>query len=181
MTNHIKIITYCFFIVLLSCKTNSQEQKNDALKPLIDLSKFERYRESKELGLIVSDYDSVFKKEERLELGSLIEEFNIKTTRQIVVVTIDSLNPYSDIQKFATDLGNYWGVGAREKNNGLTIVLCRPERKIGIATGYGTEKILTDSICKNVIDSTMIPRFLDGDFYGGIKSGVIDLMQKWGQ
>lgn len=181
MTNYIKVITYCFFIVLLGCRPNSQEPRNDVPKPLIDLSKFERYRESKEIGRIVSDYDSVFKKEERFELGNLIKEFNSETTNQIVVVTIDSLNPYTDIQRFATDLSNYWGVGTREKNNGLTVVLCRPERKIGIATGFGTEKILTDSICKIVIDSTMIPKFLEGDFYGGIKYGVIDLMQRWDQ
>ena len=103
----------------------------------------------------------------------------IETTRQIVVVTVDSISPYSDIQKFATDLSNYLGVGDAEKNNGLTIVMCNPCRKIGIATGTGTELILTNDICKKVIDQTIIPELKNGNFYVGIKNGVIDLIEKW--
>lgn len=58
-----------------------------------------------------------------------------------------------------------------EKNSGLTIVLCSPCRKIGIATGTGTgtELILIDEICKSVIDQTIIPEFKNGNFYDGIK------------
>lgn len=179
MAYHIKVITYCFFIVLLGCRTNSQEQKNEALKPLIDFSRVQRFRETKELGRIVSDYDSIFRQEERRELGNLIYDYNIETTRQIVVVTVDSLYSYKDIQKFAVDLSNYWEVGTKEDNNGLTLVLCKPERKIGIATGLGTEKILTDNICKAVIDSVMIPKFQEGCFYSGMKSGVVELIKKW--
>lgn len=179
MINQIKIIAYCFFLLFLSCRSNSQELNVEALRPLVDLSKVEKYRESKELGRIISDFDSIFQYQERRELGDLLRNYDDHTTRQIVIVTIDSLKPYTDIQKFATDLANYWGVGDKEKNNGLTIVLCKPERKIGIATGLGTEKALTDSICKAVIDNTMIPKFKEGDFYEGIKSGVVGLIQKW--
>ena len=96
-----------------------------------------------------------------------------------VVVTIDSINPYSDIQKMATDLGKYWGVGTAEKDNGLIILLCKPCQKIGIATGFGTELVLIDQICKQVIDKTIIPEFKNGDFYSGIKNGVTELITKW--
>lgn len=111
--------------------------------------------------------------------SDIIYDYNIETTRQIVVVTIDSINPYSDIQKMATDLGKYWGVGTAEKDNGLIILLCKPCRKIGIATGTGTELILTDEICKEVIDKTIIPEFKNREFYGGIKKGVTELITKW--
>ncbi|SDX59040.1 uncharacterized protein SAMN05216556_1592 [Aequorivita viscosa] len=79
----------------------------------------------------------------------------------------------------ATDLGKYWGVGTAEKDNGLIILLCKPCQKIGIATGFGTELILTDQICKNVIDQTIIPEFKNGKFYDGIKNGVAELIEKW--
>ena len=51
--------------------------------------------------------------------------------------------------------------------------------KNGIATGTGTELILTDEICKNVIDLTIIPEFKNGNFYDGIKNGLIELIKKW--
>ena len=47
-------------------------------------------------------------------------------------------------------------------------------RKTFLATGYGTEKILKDEICKIIIDSTMIPYFKNQDYYGGIKAGLIE-------
>ena len=95
------------------------------------------------------------------------------TTRQIVVVTVDSISPYSDIQKYASDLGSYWGVGHKDLDNGLVIVLSKPLRKVAIAIGYQrTEKILTDSICKQIIDSIMIPNFKNDDYYEGIDNCV---------
>ena len=75
--------------------------------------------------------------------------------------------------------GQNWGVGTAEKNNGLTIVVCNPCKQIGIATGTGTELILTDEICKKVIEEKIIPEFKNGEFYNGIKKGVIELIEKW--
>ncbi len=179
MTNYSTTIAYCLLLVLLSCKSNCQEDNGKDLVPLIDFANIKEFRETKELGRIVSDYDSIFKPEERTELENLINDYNIETTRQIVVVTIDSLHGYKNVQRFATDLANYWGVGTKEENNGLAFVLCKPQRKIGIATGLGTERVLTDSICKVVIDSIMIPKFREDDFYGGTKGGVFELIKKW--
>ncbi|MFC5044669.1 TPM domain-containing protein [Aquimarina hainanensis] len=164
---------------MLSCKGSAQETKTKKPIPEFDFSTIEKFRETKLKGQIVNDYNSIFSPSERKELSDLIYDYNIETTRQIVVVTIDSISPYSDIQKFAIDLSNYWGVGEAEKNNGMTIVVCNPCRKIGIATGTGTKQILTDKICKNVINQTIVPEFKNGKFYAGIKNGVVELIEKW--
>ena len=174
-----KIIILFLTLNLLSCKGTAQETEAKKPIPEFDFSTIEKFRETKLKGLIINDYDSIFSPSQRKELSDIIYDYNIETTRQIVVVTIDSISPYSEIQKYATDLGNYWGVGDAEKNNGLTIVMCNPCRQIGIATGLGTELILTDEICKNVIDRTIIPEFKNGNFYDGIKSGVVELIEKW--
>ena len=174
-----KILILFLTLNLLSCKGSAQETETKKPIPEFDFSTIEKFRETKLKGQIINDYDSIFSPSERKELSDIIYDYNIETTRQIVVVTIDSISPYSDIQKFATDLGNYWGVGDAEKNNGLTIVMCNPCRKIGIATGTGTELILTNEICKKVIDQTIIPEFKEGNFYDGIKNGVVELIEKW--
>jgi len=128
---------------------------------------------------IINDFGQIFTESQRTVLSKILYDYNIETTRQIVVVTVDSIKPYNDIQKFATDLGQTWGVGTAEKNNGLTIVVCNPCKQIFIATGTGTELILTDDICKKVIEEKIIPEFKNGDFYSGIKIGVIELIEKW--
>ena len=174
-----KIIILFLTLNFLSCKGSAQETETKKPIPEFDFSTIEKFRETKLKGLIINDYDSIFSPSQRKELSDIIYDYNIETTRQIVVVTIDSISPYSEIQKYATDLGNYWGVGDAEKNNGLTIVMCNPCRQIGIATGLGTELILTDEICKDVIDQTIIPEFKNGNFYDGVKNGVVELIEKW--
>ncbi len=53
------------------------------------------------------------------------------------------------------------------------------ERKISIATGYGPEFVLTDEICKRVIDNVIIPELINGNYYQGIKKGVNELIEEW--
>ncbi len=166
-------------LILASCKGLGPETDDNKSTPEFDFSKIEKIRISKFTGPIVSDFDSLFTPTQTTELTELIFNYDLETTRQIVVVTIDSILPYTEIQKYASDLGNYWGVGEKNKNNGLTIVVCKPCRQIGIATGTGTELILTDEICNEVIDKTIIPKFRNGDFYDGIKNGIVELIKKW--
>ena len=163
---------------LLSCKGNAQETKNKEKTTKFEFSEMGKSSFPKSVG-IINDYGQVFTESQRTELSKILYDYDIKTTRQIVVVTIDSIKPYENIQKYATDLGETWGVGTAEKNNGLTIVICNPCREIGIATGIGTELILTDEICKKVITEKIIPKFKNGEFYSGIKKGVLELIEKW--
>lgn len=173
----IKILLLFLTLNLFSCKGTSQENE----KPIaeFDLSTVEKFRESKLRSQIINDYDRIFSSAQIMDLGDLIYNYEVKTTRQIVVVTIDDISPYSDIQKFASDLGNYFGVGTVEEDNGLIIVLSTAQRKVAIATGYSTELVLTDAICKNVIDSIMIPEFINENYYEGTKNGVRELIERW--
>ena len=173
-----KILILFLTLNLLSCKGSAQETEIKKSATEIQFSEAVKNTFPKPIG-IINDYGKIFTESQRAELSKVLYDYDIETTRQIVVVTIDSIKPYQNIQKYATDLGNNWGVGTAEKNNGLTIVVCNPCRQIGIATGLGTELILTDEICKNVIDQTIIPAFKNGEFYDGIKKGVTELIAKW--
>jgi len=128
---------------------------------------------------IVNDYGHLFNKTEQYQLYQKLYDYDLKTTRQITIVTVDSIKPYKNIQKYATALGQEWGVGDKNKNNGIVIVLCSPLHQIGIATGYETESILTDSICKQVIDNTMIPKFKNSEYFDGINQGIVELIKEW--
>lgn len=77
------------------------------------------------------------------------------------------------------DLGNFWAIGTKEKNNGLLIVLSMNERNIGISTGKGTENALSDEFLKKIIDTEIIPLFKQEKFYEGIMSGLNKIMEQW--
>jgi len=173
-----KILILFLTLNLLSCKGSAQETETKKSTSEFDISEIGKSTFPKPLG-IINDYGKLFTESQRTELTKVLYDYDIETTRQIVIMTIDSIKPYQNIQRYATDLGNLWGVGTSEKNNGLTIVLCKPCRQIGIATGIGTELILTDEICKKVIEKTIIPEFKNEDVYSGIRKGVTELIAKW--
>ena len=127
----------------------------------------------------VNDFENVFTKEQISKLENLIRDYENKTTNEISIVTINSIEPYKDISLYTTELANHWGIGKTEKNNGLIILFSNTIRSIRISTGYGTEKILTDEICKRIIDKTIIPEFKKGNHYNGIENGIKELIAKW--
>ncbi len=127
----------------------------------------------------VNDFEGIFSTEQLKTLENRLISYEKKTTKELVVITIDSMLPYDTIDDFSTAISNHWGIGKKEKNNGLLIVISKKLQKIRISTGLGTEKILTDEICKNIIDQISIPAFKKGDFYDGTEKTIMALINKW--
>ncbi|AXT59246.1 TPM domain-containing protein [Aquimarina sp. AD10] len=169
------------FLTISGCKSKQIDKTEPSPKaPKVDFTEFDlRESDLPKLKREVNDYEFVFTPEQLKKLTLIIREFEKETTNQIAVVSIDSIGKHTDFDQFAIDLSNYNGVGQKEKDNGLTIVFSKNLRKIRISTGYGTEKILTDEICKKVIDQTIIPEFKNSEYYNGIEKGITELIAKW--
>lgn len=127
----------------------------------------------------VNDFDTIFTADQGTDLENFLRNYEQQTSHHIAVVTVNTIKPYHEIQWYATDLANYWGIGKKEKDNGLLILLDNNEREIWISTGIGTEKILTDEVLKNIIDSTIIPEFVKGNYFNGIVKGIEDITVRW--
>ena len=97
-----------------------------------------------------------------------------KTTDQIVVVTVKSLEGYP-IEEYGYKLGREWGIGQKDKDNGIILLVAPNERKVRIEVGRGLEGDMTDIMSKLIIQNAILPRFRRGDFSGGIKMGVRDI------
>jgi uncharacterized protein len=105
-----------------------------------------------------------------------LAEFEGKTTGQLVVVTLKSLQGTS-IEDYGYQLGRHWGIGQKEKNTGALLIVAPNERKVRIEVGYGFEGTLTDAVSRLIIENSILPRFRVGDFAGGIVRGVDDIIQ----
>ena len=127
----------------------------------------------------VSDFENILSCKQEKKLSKIVKKFEKKTSNEIVIVTIESILPYDNLADFTTDLFNQWGTGKAGKDNGLVIVFSQARREVRVGTGYGTEKILTDIICKNIIDNNMIPYFKKQNYYKGLKSGIKELISNW--
>ena len=102
-----------------------------------------------------------------------------KTTIQIAIVTLDSSYvAEEEFDYFITALGNAWGVGQKNKNNGIMIGVSASLRRIRISNGYGIEAKLSDNETKKIIDEIVLPEFKERNYYTGLKKGLAAIMIK---
>jgi len=101
------------------------------------------------------------------------------TTNQIVIVTLPNLGGY-DIDSYGYQLGRDWGIGQKDKDNGVLLIVAQKERKVRIEVGYGLEGSLTDAISSNIIHSVIVPHFKKGLFISGIEDGATAIIQALG-
>lgn len=111
----------------------------------------------------------------RDKLEKLSADLEAKSTDQLVVVTLPSLQGTS-IEDYGYQLGRHWQIGQKDKNNGVLLIVAPNERKVRIETGYGLEGTLTDAIGSFIIQQAVLPRFRAGDFAGGITRGAEDIV-----
>jgi uncharacterized protein len=109
-------------------------------------------------------------------LEQKLSDFETKTTGQLVVVTLKSLQGTS-IEDYGYQLGRHWQIGQKDKNTGALLIVAPNERKVRIEVGYGFEGTLTDAVSRLIIENSIIPRFRVNDFAGGINRGVDDIIQ----
>lgn len=130
---------------------------------------------------LVNDFARVLSDSEEQKLETKLVQFAGKTSTQILIVTVESLNGY-EASDFAFQLGENWGLGQKEKNNGV-IVLFKPKTasergQVFVAVGYGLEGVIPDAIAnREIVQYEMIPRFKQGDIFGGLYAGTEVIMR----
>lgn len=112
---------------------------------------------------------------EEVAITADLKALEDKSSDQVVVVTLPSLQGYS-IEDFGHQLGRHWGIGTARFDNGVILLVAPNERKVRIEVGRGLEGTLTDALSKIIIENAILPRFREGDFAAGIKDGVRDII-----
>lgn len=85
--------------------------------------------------------------------------------------------PIDSLEALTQRIGNVWGVGQKETNNGVVIGICPEYRRMTIRNGYGIEKILSNKETKEIIDKYFIPEFKEGKYFEGTITGLEELFQ----
>ncbi|HEX2840682.1 MAG TPA: TPM domain-containing protein [Hyphomicrobium sp.] len=124
-------------------------------------------------GQIVDDAN-IISAEDRTAILSELQALEAKSSDQLVVVTVPSLQGY-EIEDYGYQLGRHWGIGQKDKNNGVLLIVAPNERKVRIEVGRGLEPIVTDLMSKIIIENAILPEFRKGNFGAGVRAGVRDL------
>lgn len=120
---------------------------------------------------LVNDYDGVLTADQKQTLEKKLQDFETQTSNQISVVFINGLQG-DTIENFAEKLFKEWGIGQKDKDNGVLILVSVPDRSMRIEVGYGLEGALTDAQSNWIINQQMKPAFQQEDYFGGVNLAV---------
>lgn len=121
-------------------------------------------------GRVVDDA-GILSDDAKAQLESILAQEEKQTGDQVVVVTLKSLQGYA-IEDYGYQLGRYWGIGRKGKDNGVLLIVAPAEKKLRIEVGYGLEGLLTDAQSKIIIDEIITPAFRRGDYDKGVIDGT---------
>lgn len=124
---------------------------------------------------LVNDFLDILTPAQEEALEKKLVAYDDSTSNQVAVITIGDIGDY-DVVEFAAELGRKWGVGGKDYNNGVVLLILidkqRNKRKVAIATGYGLEGAIPDYTTKEIIETEILPNFKASDIYRGLDEGT---------
>jgi uncharacterized protein len=123
----------------------------------------------------VTDEAGLLTPEQTASLNQVLSEYEQRTSNQIVVLTVKSLEG-QDIESYSIAVAEAWKPGQAHQDNGAVLVIAPNERKVRIEAGYGLEGVLTDAKSAQIIRNILAPHFKANDYYGGI-AGAVSAME----
>ncbi|WP_434654362.1 TPM domain-containing protein [Thermoanaerobacterium thermosaccharolyticum] len=124
----------------------------------------------------VYDYGKLLNQNDIETIRSIGKEVEDSSGAQIIVVTVDDIGNYQ-ISDYALNLFRSWGIGQKDKNNGVLLLIDKKRLleglsgKVFISVGYGLEGAIPDSVAGRVLDNYVLPKWDDKDYSGGILNG----------
>ena len=160
---------YIFILLIASSLTCRQD------------SKFKKLIPARPIGW-VSDFEKIFTDQQVQFLDSMISKHESETANEIAIVTLAldtvSIRSEKEFDQFSLALFSQWGVGKKEKNNGIGIIISNKLRKLRIEVGKGMESKLTNAEAKFIIDSLMIPEFKRSNYFKGTMRGLQEVIKE---
>lgn len=124
---------------------------------------------------LVNDYVNLLTPDQRETLERKLVAYNDSTSTQITIVIMESIGG-SDPGDYATELGRRWGVGGKQFNNGVVILITTGggdgRRHVFIAPGYGLESAVPDYTAKQIVENELIPYLKEKDYFRGLNNAV---------
>ena len=124
----------------------------------------------------VTDLTGTLSAQQQSELEARIAAYETRRGSQIAVLLLPTTKP-EEIEQYSIRVAEAWKIGRKGVDDGLILIVAKDDRRLRIEVGYGLEGAIPDSVAKRVIEERITPRFRDGDFYGGVRDGVDQLIK----
>ena len=124
----------------------------------------------------VTDLTTTLDPAQRARLEQTLATFEARKGSQIVVLIVPTTAPET-IEQFALRVAELWRIGRGKVDDGALLVVAKDDRTLRIEVGYGLEGALNDATSKRIISETIVPRFKQNDFSGGIAAGLEQMVK----
>jgi len=126
----------------------------------------------------INDFANVIDAQNRAVMERAIRVLMDATGDVVIVATVTTVEPYADAKELAVAMfeNRGKGIGEKRKENGLLVLLALKERQVRVEVGYGLESIVTDGYAGTVSRQLMAPAFKRGDYGGGLRAGVMEII-----
>jgi uncharacterized protein len=124
----------------------------------------------------VNDSASVLDEAAEAYLETFLQTLERQTSAEVVLVTVTSLEG-TTIEEYANRLFADWGIGKRQQDNGVLLLVSPNDRTVRIEVGYGLEPVLPDGLAGEIIRTEIIPEFRTGNYPRGIGRGLNRIAQ----
>jgi uncharacterized protein len=158
-------LAIAFIALLPACSDRVAASPDETAERSVSANAFPRLT-----GRVVDQAD-LLRPEQEIDVSAKSAALEAQTGRQFVIVTVDSLGG-QDVTTYTRDLGRHWGIGHKDRNDGVILLVAPNERQARIAVGYGLEKTVTNGLAQEIMDERIVPRFREGDMPGGIVAGA---------
>ena len=112
------------------------------------------------------------------QINSELTSFQQSGGPQIAVAVVDTTGS-TTLENYSIDLARSWGIGDKEKDNGVLVLIALEDRVLRIEVGSGVEGELTDVTAAGIVDSVILPRLRANDVDGAVRDGARAVMQVW--
>lgn len=127
----------------------------------------------------LSNPDGIISPEAQSAVDSTLSRIRRTTSAEVVAVVVDDIDG-DDVDIFANELFDEWGLGKKDNNNGVLLLVAVDSRKAVIRTGPGVEGILTDATCGRILRNEMFPEFRRGNYDAGVVAAVAAISERLG-
>lgn len=125
---------------------------------------------------LVNDLTGTLTPEQAAALENKLVNYDDSTSNQVAIVIIPTVGDYPS-EDVALRILRDWGVGNKDKNNGIVILIAKDDHKIRIEVGYGLEGAIPDITAKAIIDNDITPAFREGNYYRGLDRATDDIIK----
>ena len=124
----------------------------------------------------LTDLTGTLTAEQQSGLEQSLRAFETRKGTQIAVLIVPTTKP-EEIEQFALRVVEQWKLGRKKVDDGALLLIAKVDRTLRIEVGYGIEGALNDATAKRIVSEVIAPRLKEGDYFGGVRAGVDQLIR----